>query len=282
VNAASLRWVLAAGLCAGLWPTQASAFCRLTTEQPAASMCPEPCLETGTPVAWRRLEVSYALNDALVPDLDEATARRIIADSFAAWTDVECEDGPVALHIDQEPGTTSIHEPSHKDDEQVIVYRTRDEWKALHPFRDRAFALTQVWFRTDSGEVVGADMELNGGLGAFTECPQPDGCAPGGLIDLGNVVTHEAGHFLGLAHSDVEDATMSCDAQPWAINKRTLHEDDIAGVCSIYGSAASALLQAEAGAGKSSGGCSAGPSAFSASGFWLLAALPWLRRRSRR
>jgi hypothetical protein len=71
--------------------------------------------------------------------------------------------------------------------------------------------------------------------------------------DLQNTVTHEAGHFVGLAHPCDDAGTPSCDAPlpPWEsvpyaertmypsttlgeTTKRSLSEDDVAGVRAAY------------------------------------------------
>jgi hypothetical protein len=49
-------------------------------------------------------------------------------------------------------------------------------------------------------------------------------------------MTHEAGHFLGLGHSNVRAATMSSSASVGETSKRVLAPDDKQGLCSIYGS----------------------------------------------
>ncbi len=63
----------------------------------------------------------------------------------------------------------------------------------------------------------------------------PDGCELEENIDLRNVITHEAGHFFGLGHTQNDTtATMFAVAPPGEIDKRTLSTDDIEGMCAIY------------------------------------------------
>ncbi len=52
--------------------------------------------------------------------------------------------------------------------------------------------------------------------------------------DLEGVVCHEEGHMLGLGHSSVQAATMYYAIGAGDDSKRSLHQDDIDGVCYLY------------------------------------------------
>ena len=53
--------------------------------------------------------------------------------------------------------------------------------------------------------------------------------------DLLSVLTHEAGHFLGMAHAiDNPEATMNPTYQPMTIGFRSLEPDDGLGICAMY------------------------------------------------
>jgi len=134
------------------------------------------------------------------------------------------------------------------------------------------FAYTSVSKGSD-GRIVEADIAINAVPGSGFEWANLDPGAPSGghlpLVDLQTVMTHEFGHFLGLAHTcatttsgagdDENDAPISgtdylgqpipsCDdsgvpqfaAVMWAYiddgssAKRVLSTDDARGVCAIY------------------------------------------------
>ncbi len=117
-------------------------------------------------------------------------------------------------------------------------------------------ALTSVLYDPRDGRILDADIEVNAWDGTnvtatlqipatngwYFTCGAPlgtictkygqDGCS---YLDLQNTVTHEVGHFLGLAHNTADPAaTMYPVAAPGEVSKRTLSPDDVAGVCAIY------------------------------------------------
>jgi uncharacterized protein (TIGR03382 family) len=126
-------------------------------------------------------------------------------------------------------------------------------------------ALTSVLYDPATGRIMSADIEVNGWDGVAGTIGNPPGSAPqhgwyftcetpgvAGTcaqrgdccttygqefcfsIDLQNTVTHEVGHFLGLAHTPVAGATMNATTAPREIAKRDLALDDVAGICAIY------------------------------------------------
>jgi hypothetical protein len=252
----------------------AQAYCRTTTEPRPAGRCPEECITDGLPLYWGDLEPFFHFNDRFFPDLSEDEARQIMGRSFDHWNEVECatENGPVTTGLDivgaQSTTSLEVGPVDEEPNENVIVFFSADEW-IEQDLNDSAYALTAIWFNRLNGEILGADMHFNGGMGRFVECPA-SGCAQGD-VDLENVATHEAGHFVGLAHSDVQGSTMWCSAEPTETENRSLSADDIAGVCAIY-------TPHE----EKKKGCSLGGNAGALGALPLLGALALLRRRRQR
>jgi MYXO-CTERM domain-containing protein len=108
-----------------------------------------------------------------------------------------------------------------------------------------------------------------------------EGCVD---TDLQNTATHEAGHFLGLSHSPEPDATMYASAPIGETAKRTLADDDVAGLCELYPAGGPPTTCTPSGrivvvpsSGSTSSGC-----ATASPGAGLLAALGLGLRRRRR
>jgi hypothetical protein len=207
----------------------ASAFCRLTTAAPAGA---GGCTTEGEGLAWERQCVSYTVvppaNDAL--DLEEL--RDVIDSAFAAWSAVDCGAGrlPLALGQTEQLGECSTAQYNQEDgNANTIMFVDGAE---VEDFPSDAFGLTLVWHDPARGTIFDADIQLNAGIAPFAICGET---CESNVSDLANVVTHEAGHFLGLGHSAERAATMSASSLLGDTDKRSLEADDRAGVCAIYG-----------------------------------------------
>jgi hypothetical protein len=216
-------------------PGHVQAFCReSTTSSPGGD-----CNVTADSVllTWRRNCMTYQFDRNVftrVP-MGEAFVRNTFATSFQTWADVRCGTSGTPFLVSQAMAITSATDAEFLYDqpnESVVLVRTENEWMSLDDHDELALALTLIWHDKKSGEILDVDMELNGGAGTFTDCRAMR--CNSKSIDLQNTVTHEAGHLLGLGHTDVRGATMqpSTTMSP-EIEKRDLAPDDIAGYCSL-------------------------------------------------
>src|SRR5262249_42455775 len=134
-------------------------------------------------------------------------ARTIMRKAFATWENAECpEGGHPHVHV-TDLGPVSCDKLEYNKqggagNVSIVVFRDTF-WP--HPDKAPALALTTVSFDPTSGAIVDADMEINTADFQFTT----DGS---GGNDLLAVVTHEAGHFLGLAHTNLYDGTPTMTA----------------------------------------------------------------------
>jgi MYXO-CTERM domain-containing protein len=101
--------------------------------------------------------------------------------------------------------------------------------------QENTLALTTVTFDPDTGEIYDADMEINSTMALTAWDPNnPDAPIPADGYDFLSIVTHETGHFLGMAHSVDMQATMYAHYTQGETVMRLLTADDIDGICNIY------------------------------------------------
>ncbi len=163
------------------------------------------------------------------PDITDGSDIQAVVDGFQAWEGAQGSN--LAIQVDP---TTADISSSAFDETNLITFE--DANIALPP-NVVAVTPTTSFLRRSSyndvtrlpGEIVDADMIFNPALDFST----PTHNAGPGSFDLKSVVAHEAGHFLGLSHSGVLDATMFFVLQPGA-GAASLEEDDLSAVASAY------------------------------------------------
>jgi hypothetical protein len=223
----------------------ARAFCRTSTcrappDYPTGTACypanfAQVCASMNPPakalpIWWHNACVSYDIQKDASRQVPYATAANVIGKAFSKWTATTCPGGSSRVSIsvhDLGPVSCDLVQYSSDQGNQHVIIFHDDSWP--HNDANNTLGLTTITFDADTGEIYDADMEINATMPLAVGDPVP----PGGY-DFESIVTHETGHFLGLAHSGDAQATMFAHYTPGSITMRTLTSDDTAGICSIY------------------------------------------------
>jgi hypothetical protein len=280
----------------------ARAFCRTTTTpiDPGFVSTPDlPCWDQGLPLYWTTACVGYDIQQDASKEVSFNDAQNGMATAFAQWTNATCpgDDGGTSSRASIDVrflGPVACHEVQYNQgggNANVIMFDD-DNWP--HNDANNTLGLTTVTYNIDTGELYDADMEINTAQVTLTV----NGDVPPDGFDFLSIVTHESGHFLGLAHTPDTHATMFAHYVQGATSMRELTSDDVQGICAIYppdGTRTTADggipegtcdptprhgFASDCGGG---GGCSSAPGdAGDASWMIVLGLLPFVRRKIRR
>lgn len=214
----------------------AHAFCRTTTCDPnkpadACEFDDQSCLITGKPLAWASSCVTVGIHELGAPSLGFSfdDIAPVVEQAFEPWLKADCGSGTPSIDVRQigpiECGLSEYNQKAHNTN--LVLFR-EDEWPYIGA--ENAIGLTTTRFDKRNGQLWDADIELN----AVTEVISIGDPIEG--YDLLSVLTHEAGHFLGMSHSHDQTATMKSTYDPDrdGTEFRTLADDDVAGICTIY------------------------------------------------
>jgi len=221
----------ALGLGALLYSAPAQAFCRTTTCDPYTD-CEydaQGCTTVGIPLAWKSGCVSYSVHHSASParHVDYDTIHEITERAFDRWTNADCRgDEPSLRTSDLSPAKCGEPEYNSNDANANVIMFRDDVW----PYEDAnaTLALTTITFNYETGEIFDADIEVNS---YKTPITTSDTVVD---FDLESIITHEAGHFLGLSHSHLSSATMFVEYERGDLSFRDLGSDDEDGICAAY------------------------------------------------
>lgn len=182
----------------------------------------DPCKQT---LAWQRSCIGFAVHEGNSSQISSGRARELLHDAFDTWEEAYCQSGMPGISV-HDLGHVTCDEVEYEPDHgnvNVLVFRD-DHW----PHDRFDLALTTVTYDPNTGEIFDADMEINTHTHRFSEEPGID------EYDLLSVLTHEAGHALGLEHSERPNTTMAPDIMVQEMAHRQLSPDDIEGICGLY------------------------------------------------
>lgn len=212
-------------------PRTARAFCRSTTEPTPADYRPEQagCFTDGTTLFWRSSCLTYRVQSG-VDGFPIALVEPIVEAAFAPWGAANATCTPSMSFSDG--GSIDVVEGqvarvfTDRQNENLIGFRTQS-W----PYGgSQELALTTLTFRADTGEIIDADMEVNAVDVSWSLADSP----PADGYDLRSALAHEAGHFIGIAHSPLRRAAMFASYAPGSTRQRTLDADDHEALCAAY------------------------------------------------
>lgn len=212
----------------------AAAYCRSTTcrstKDKECQTDDDGCVTDGAKLFWPTSCISYATNKLGTQDLDPADTREVIRKAFQAWSDVPCRDGGVASMTfqEREPISCKRSEYNKTGPNVNVVLFQDDDWK--YRGIDGTLAKTSVTYNDETGEIYDADIEVNAAFNTVTISDDPTKVQ----YDLQAIMTHEVGHFIGVAHSPDPSAVMFASYSPGSTSQRQLEADDVDAVCGIY------------------------------------------------
>jgi hypothetical protein len=232
---------------------RASAFVRYRTDsgagfywaQPVVPMTAYPNDFVETPMAMSIAEVESA-----------------VAAAAGAWSQAQNPCTYLDLQVAFSTGPAPV---AGDDNRNSVIFRSTS-WCQLGAdgtceieYDTVALAVTSDIADTRSGQIYDADVEVN--VHDITWADVVAHPELNGYYDLQNALTHEMGHFIGLAHTcynalvdamrdddnngnpipdcdtaplDVQATTMFPSADAGDVQKRTLAPDDQNGLCTIY------------------------------------------------
>jgi hypothetical protein len=233
--------------------TEASAFCRRTTVAVDTNACKtgngpcnadeNGCPNQGNPLRWTHLPLTFRFSTRRPAQLVREEARAAIRAAFYRWSDTLCGPDQRRTSLRFVEGEEIVGDKplvaNARASEPFGIYFRDTGWPYVDK-EDSTLAQTNTFFGKDSGVIEYADMEINTGFAGVQKITTGDNETSG--ADLQAVITHEVGHYIGLAHSRVPTSIMLesyCSAadsrcERGKVAARRLSDDDIQAVCAIY------------------------------------------------
>jgi MYXO-CTERM domain-containing protein len=166
---------------------------------------------------WSTSPVTYYINQNGTKHISSLeTIERVFQDSFDEWSKPCCSN-----FGGQYAGRTQLTATNNQG--RIVMSFEDNAWPAEFGGRSTIAVTLLSW--SQRCRMIEAPILFNSVHHTFR--------TNGQSTDLQSIATHEIGHLLGLDHSHLQQATMYA-AYVGGSSARTIHEDDIQGVCALY------------------------------------------------
>ncbi|HEU4406948.1 MAG TPA: matrixin family metalloprotease [Polyangiaceae bacterium] len=211
----------------GLVAPPAGAFCRSTTCQGACALDGQGCKASGVPLFWPGRCVGVSIQERGSANVEFSAIEAAVEGALASWSGLFCQgEGEATLLTTRLPDVRcDLTEFDFGGPNANTVIFRDTYWD--HEGVENVLAYTTVSFSRTTGEIRGADIDVNTAYNIFTTGEARVD------KDLQSILVHEVGHLLGLAHSDDTSAVMDAQYAPGTL-LRELQPDDLAALCAAY------------------------------------------------
>jgi len=194
------------------------ALCALLFGADAAAYVTMKSSSTGVELRWTSLPMKFNIDQVTPPGVTSTDQRNAVKAAYQAWSNVSC-----SYYASSDLGIVSKPWGDKQDSINTNVWTP--SWPSN--YGQSALGITWTSYDPSSGKIFDADTHYNPNYSWST-------AGSAYKIDVQSVATHEIGHQLGMDHSQYQDATMFYATGQGDTSQRSLHSDDIAGICHLY------------------------------------------------
>ena len=179
----------------------------------------------GVKVNWDRSHNTLLLHvhPSNTESIDQESLEKVIDYSIGQWNG----HSSLVLNYRMEDESANICSTENSDaDCNDLYFSLSGDSERDFVFGRSVLAITQVSYGSVLGDILEADIVFNSSISFSGDLP-----ISSGTYFLGDVLTHELGHLMGLGHGQVHGSSMIYSTHS---GQHSVHSDEKVGLASIY------------------------------------------------